>query len=91
MIGGYVSRGSAIPALRGAYVFGDFCGRHLQGLRVLHDGVRDHFTMNVDVVQLTSFAEDRDGELYLTSLDGGVFRLEADPAVPAPLDERMSA
>jgi glucose/arabinose dehydrogenase len=45
LTGGYVYRGRAIPALQGAYVFGDFCGGRLvhtapQNLQSAIDGIR---------------------------------------------------
>lgn len=75
--GGYVYRGSAIPALYGHYIFGDFCsgriweldsGNIKEGARILmHSGKR-----------IASFAEDRDGELYLLDYASGrIFRLVA--------------
>lgn len=73
--GGYVYRGSAIPELVGAYVFGDFCLGRIEAF-VLEDGratgLRD---LGLGVRNLASFGEDADGELYVLSLDGPVFRL----------------
>jgi glucose/arabinose dehydrogenase len=75
--GGYVYRGQDIPALEGAYVFGDFCLGHLEALR-LRDG---HEAQVVDlgpvVENLASFGEDSNGELYALSLSGPVYRLVA--------------
>jgi glucose/arabinose dehydrogenase len=77
VIGGYVYRGSDIPALRGAYVFGDLYEPRLQALRIV-DG--DAFTRDVGVAveNLVSFGEDADGELYALSLAGPVYKLVAD-------------
>ncbi len=72
--GGYVYRGRAIPELRGAYVFGDFCDGALQAL-VLRDGRAVHRELGPVVPALASFGEDADGELYALSLEGPVYRL----------------
>jgi len=73
--GGYVYRGQAIPALRGAYVFGDFCGGRLEALRAKGAGEPDVTPLGPVVPNLASFGEDADGELYALSLSGNVYRL----------------
>ncbi|HEU4355024.1 MAG TPA: PQQ-dependent sugar dehydrogenase [Actinomycetota bacterium] len=73
--GGYVYRGREIPALAGAYVFGDFCAGRLEAV-VLRDGrARDHRELGPVVENLASFGEDAHGELYALSLSGPVYRL----------------
>lgn len=74
--GGYVYRGSAIPGLRGIYVFADFCVGQLEGLRVRDGKVVEHIQLGPTVQSVTSFGEDASGELYVMSLEGGLFRLE---------------
>jgi glucose/arabinose dehydrogenase len=74
--GGYVYRGSAIPDLRGAYVFADYCGGQLraflqQGGRVVEDRM-----LGVAVSDVSSFGEDAAGELYVLSLSGSMYKLE---------------
>ena len=78
--GGYVYRGSAIPSLDGTYVFADFCLGRLEGIRA-RDGRVEHVELGSSVQSVTSFGEDASGELYVMSLDGGLFRL--DPRTPA--------
>lgn len=75
VIGGYVYRGRSIPALRGIYVFGDLCIGEIEGLRVREGGPVRHRTLGPTVENLSSFGEDRRGELYALSLSGGVYRL----------------
>jgi glucose/arabinose dehydrogenase len=77
VIGGFVYRGSAIPALRGAYLFGDLFNPDVRILVPSADGFR-HAELGVTVDNLVSFGEDHAGELYLLSLSGPVYRL--DPA-----------
>ncbi len=73
--GGYVYRGEAIPALRGAYVYGDFCGGQIVALAQRGGTLGDQADLGITVEQLVSFGEDRDGELYVLSLAGPVYKL----------------
>ena len=75
--GGYVYRGTAIPALAGVYVFGDFCNGELQGLRLEGGKAADVGPLNLKVDSLSSFGEDSAGNVYALSLAGGMFRLDA--------------
>ncbi len=80
--GGYVYRGSAIPSLRGAYIFGDFCTSRLWALSVSESQLE--FTdLGVDVPggQLASFGVDPSGEILTLSLSGHVSRIVPKPAV----------
>jgi glucose/arabinose dehydrogenase len=74
VIGGHVYRGSAIPALRGAYLFGDLYNPDIRMLVPDGSGFR-HLRLGVEVENLSSFGEDHRGELYLLSLSGPVYRL----------------
>jgi glucose/arabinose dehydrogenase len=75
VIGGEVYRGSAIPALVGDYVFADFCLGTLQALSLAPDGTVEHVALGVSLPDVSSFGAGADGELYVTSLDGGVYRI----------------
>jgi len=75
--GGYVYRGSALPALRGAYVFGDFCLGRIVALRMGAAGSPHVRPVGVTIPDLASFGQDGRRELYAVSLGGGVYRLEA--------------
>ena len=75
--GGFVYRGEGIHAAQGRYFYGDYCSGNVWSL-ALRDGkatgIRRH---RVRVDALSSFGEDAAGELYLVSLEGNVFRLDA--------------
>jgi glucose/arabinose dehydrogenase len=74
--GGYVYRGRKIPALRGVYVFADFCAAALTGL-VQRDGVLgDHALLGPRGGQITSFGEDSAGELYVLMRGGSIYRID---------------
>ena len=75
VIGGYVYRGSAIPWLRGVYVYGDFCSGEVFGLRYADGRVVEHAQLADTGLRIMSFAEDGDGELYLLSQKSGIYRL----------------
>jgi glucose/arabinose dehydrogenase len=77
--GGYAYRGSAIPGLRGRYLYGDYCAGELRTLRVVADRqvTDESLGLSVGTNTLASFGEDLDGELYVLSIDDGVvYRLE---------------
>jgi glucose/arabinose dehydrogenase len=76
--GGYVYRGAAIPALRGAYVFADYCVGELTALVQRDGALADQALLDVETSEVTSFGEDAAGELYVLSRSGSIFRI--DPA-----------
>jgi glucose/arabinose dehydrogenase len=70
--GGFVYRGAALSALRGRYVFGDYCSAVIWSMPAAGGQVRRE--AGARVPSLSSFGEDANGELYATSLDGEVYR-----------------
>jgi glucose/arabinose dehydrogenase len=72
--GGYVYRGSAAPSLAGAYLYADFCSGRIWTLRRLPGGAWSSSLLLDTPRQVSSFGEDRDGDLYLVDLQGGVYR-----------------
>jgi glucose/arabinose dehydrogenase len=74
--GGFVYRGHDIPAAEGRYFYGDYCSGIVWSL-VLRDGEADVTRHSIRVQGLSSFGEDAAGELYLASLNGDVYKLEA--------------
>jgi glucose/arabinose dehydrogenase len=76
--GGYVYRGTAIPELNGHYFYGDFCSGWVRSFRYTGDGVADTWDWTGDlgtVSALTSFGTDGQGELYVVSGGGNVYRI----------------
>jgi glucose/arabinose dehydrogenase len=80
--GGFVYRGKAIPELVGWYVFGDYASKRLWAIRRAGPGKVEHMTLLRESVIMSSFAEDRDGELLLVEHlgDRKVWRLVPSPA-----------
>jgi hypothetical protein len=73
--GGFVYRGSAVPAARGRYFYGDYCSGIVWSLRLAGGRATDVRRESFRIAGLSSFGEDARGELYATSLNGGVYRL----------------
>jgi glucose/arabinose dehydrogenase len=81
IIGGYVYRGSAIPALQGKYIFGDYlagkvfsldyngtAASNFQDITSLLFPTR---TGGFNLVNPSSFGEDANGELYICDIGAG--------------------
>lgn len=69
--GGYVYRGSEVPAAKGRYFYGDFCSGNLWSVTRGSSP-----SMLADKIpNLSSFGEDGNGELYAVNLDGGLYKL----------------
>jgi glucose/arabinose dehydrogenase len=73
--GGYVVRDPRLPALRGRYVYGDFCDGALESAR-LHPGRASPSAMHLTVPALSSFGVDQSRRVYALSLNGPVYRLD---------------
>ena len=83
--GGYVYRGCRMPALRGAYFYGDFCAGFVRSLRIAGgqaadpvDWTEELFGPGGSVASNTSFGQDAEGELYLVARGGDILRLLPD-------------
>lgn len=80
VMGGYVYRGQAIPALRGTYFYADFCTGWVRSFRWKNGAATERteytgFLPNGE--NPNSFGEDADGELYITTEGGNLYRIEA--------------
>ena len=70
--GGYVYRGHKLSWLSGKYLYGDFCSGKIWS----YDPVTNQSDEVIETsLKISSFAEDSEGEIYMLSLDGGVYRL----------------
>jgi len=75
IIGGYVIRDQRLRALRGSYVYADLCEGQLRSVvphlrRAAHDR-----RLGLTVSTPSSFGVDTHGRVYVTSLDGPIYRL----------------
>jgi len=74
--GGYVYRGSAIPSLRGLYLFGDFGSGRLWSHAPGTTGLQKTELLRTGL-SISSFGEDAAGEILLLDYaSGGIFRIE---------------
>jgi glucose/arabinose dehydrogenase len=74
--GGYVYRGAEDPALDGVYLFADFCTGLLWGMGADGSGWAMSEPQETGL-NISSFAEDAAGELYLLNYGGDLFRIRA--------------
>lgn len=79
--GGYVYRGSAIPALQGHYLYADLCQRWVRSFRYLDGTVTEQteWPSLMPVGPVLSFGEDALGELYILDESGRVSKIVPDP------------
>lgn len=81
--GGYVYRGSQFPVLQGGYLFADFCGGQIWGLSASEarsGSARPRLLLQTEL-NIASFGEDEEGEVYVTDLTGGaVYQVTASAA-----------
>ncbi len=78
--GGYVYRGSAIPALQGTYVYSDFCAGWVRSFRFSNGQVTDGREWpTLEAGNVTSFGQDAAGELYILTAAGTVYRIVEGP------------
>ncbi len=71
VIGGHVYRGSEIPFLRGAYIFGDFCAQDIRALVLEGEAVVAEVALTSVEGSATAFGEDSSGTLYLATRGPG--------------------
>jgi glucose/arabinose dehydrogenase len=81
--GGYVYRGQRIAALRGTYLYADFCFGNFGSFRFVDGQAIDAANITADinpgnVRRITSFGVDNAGELYVLSQAGGLYRIDPD-------------
>jgi len=86
--GGYVYRGSAVPALGGAYLYADYCGNAIWSFRVVDGVLTNYVDRTADltpslngfgIASITSFGEDAAGEVYLVDQGGEIFKIVPRP------------
>ncbi len=93
IIGGFIAHGSAVPALDGQYVFGDFVNDSGHG-RLFYSNLEDGLIQEIGIgskgaslgVTVRGFGMDANGDIYLlgNGSNGGVVdKLTSIPAAPA--------
>ncbi|HEY8520605.1 MAG TPA: PQQ-dependent sugar dehydrogenase [Gammaproteobacteria bacterium] len=82
--GGYVYRGTAIPALVGSYVFGDYGSGRIW--RLVPDGAGGYDAEELldTNLSIASFGQGNDGELYVVDIAGGTLHKIVDAGSGQP-------
>lgn len=75
IIGGYVVGAGGPAALRGRYVYSDYCSGQLRSLVPYLHGASDDRPLGLTIPSPTSFGEDDRGRIYVCSQDGPVYRI----------------
>jgi len=76
VIGGFVYHGSAIPALQGVYVFGDFGTGKIWGLQET-SATWTRTLLSSTGKNISAFGRDQNGELYAVDYAGAVWKIVA--------------
>ena len=78
--GGFVYRGSRIPALYGRYIYGDYCTGRIWALQYFEDNIPPSNELLLDTPHhISSFGLDENDELYICSFDGNIYRFNYPP------------
>ena len=80
--GGYVYRGTRVTALAGHYLYADYCAGFVRSFRFVGGTAQDLSTWTVRLSpgpNISSFGEDARGDVYVMTLDGGVYRIIETP------------
>jgi glucose/arabinose dehydrogenase len=83
VMGGYVYRGTSVPAFGGKYLFGDLC---TGGIFTMSGDAGQGWTrveLGYNPIKIDSFAEDPNGEVYVADMQGGVIYRVADGSMPS--------
>ena len=76
--GGVVYRGAAIPAVAGRYFFADYCSGVIEGMRYENGEATGLVNTGDDlgsIGNINSFGTDAEGEMYVLTDDGLVFKM----------------
>jgi len=77
--GGYVYRGSAVPAIAGHYFYADYCNGSVHSIKYPSANPGDWTSTLSPGGGISSFGQDANGEIYILQLGGAINRI-----VPAP-------
>jgi glucose/arabinose dehydrogenase len=75
IIGGYVVRDRSLPSLYGRYLFGDYCRPQIESVSLSRGHATGLHATGLKVTGTSSFGQDARGRIYITSLNGPVYRV----------------
>ena len=84
VIGGFVYRGTRLPQLQGAYVYGDYLDGRIWVLRYQNGQVLENRLIAISPSPIMSFGEDEAGEIYILAADGLTYVLDDSPSEVEP-------
>ncbi|MCC7201347.1 MAG: PQQ-dependent sugar dehydrogenase [Nitrospirae bacterium] len=75
--GGYVYRGLTIPEIQGTYFYADYCAGWVRSFKYSNGMATDQKEWDSlsPGGNITSFGEDSNGELYIITSQGGIYRI----------------
>jgi glucose/arabinose dehydrogenase len=82
--GGYRYRGTQWPRLYGVYFYADLCTGKIWGASPDTNGVFSSRLLTDTTLEITTFGEDANGELYLADYQGGVLYAVTDAVSAQP-------
>jgi glucose/arabinose dehydrogenase len=74
--GGYVYRGTKVPALAGRYLFGDYCSGTIWAISRIAGVPATKGVVLSTSMHITSFGEDGSNELYVVDRAGAIYKFE---------------
>ncbi len=77
IIGGYVVRDRSLPGLYGRYLFGDFCHPQIESVKLSRGHSSGLKATGLSVEGTSSLGQDASGHIFVTSLQGGLYRIVA--------------
>jgi glucose/arabinose dehydrogenase len=77
IIGGYVVRDRSLPSLYGRYLFGDYCRPQIESVKLDHGHASALRATGLTVAGTSSLGQDASGHIYITSLQGALYRIVA--------------
>ena len=75
--GGYVYRGAMWPTLRGGYLYGDYCTGRIWAFDSAAASPVKGVQLLDTSLNISSFGEDENGEVYVVDHGGAVYRIDA--------------
>jgi len=86
IIGGYVYRGSSLPTLQSAYIYGDYGSGRIWALTYNAAGASLNILVIESNLTISSFGVDEQKELYICAFDGKIYHLSLSAIPEFPSD-----